>query len=73
MKRVYEERSYGKELVGYDYEGIFIERRIDFDGSKGLYGVERVDYICEELRPVLNFCSFDTLKECKMYIDEYLK
>ena len=35
MKRIYRDYSYGKELVGYDYKGYYIE--IEYE-LRGMYG-----------------------------------
>lgn len=73
MKRIYRElASGGKELLGYDYEGTFIE--LDWIECNSLYNPwRRYGYLVEELRPILGYCWFETLKEAKEYIDKYLK
>lgn len=72
MKRIYKEFSYGKELWGYDYNGTLIEIENEFNGTRGLSGSVKKWYRCNELKINGYASCFDTLKECKEYIDKYL-
>lgn len=73
MKRLYRENSNGtKELIGYDYDGIIID--IDYTDSRSYYNPWRKDgYLVQQLKPILGWCFFETLKEAKEYINKYLK
>lgn len=70
MKRIYDTRSYGKELIGYEYNGyyIYIEETL----TRGSYGNSKKWYHCDNLKEINKASCFDTLKECKEYIDKYL-
>lgn len=65
LKRIYEEFSYGKELVGYEYKGIYIEIENEFKG--GLYGTIKKWY---HITINGEHTCFDKLKECKERIDK---
>lgn len=69
MKKIYKEYSYGKQLEGYDYNGVVI--------SINYYDVTRrgnwhKDYVVPELKEKGLASRFETLKEAKAYIDEKL-
>ena len=68
MKRIYEERSYGKELVGYEYKGYYIEIENEFDGSKTLLGVNHRWYhiVLKDGEK----CCYDKLYEAKQRIEK---
>lgn len=68
MKRVYEVRSYGKELVGYDYKGYYIEIENEFDGSKSLLGTTKKWY--HIILKNGERCCYDRLYEAKERIEK---
>lgn len=73
MKKIYHIESNGnKYLSSYEYNGHSIEIEYEFNGSKGLYGTTKKWYHCEELKTLNKASCFDTLKECKEFIDLYL-
>ena len=68
-ERIYEERSYGKELVGYKCQKAFIEINTYDVTTRGNF---HKDYIVEELNKIGKASRFDTLKEAKQNIEKYL-
>lgn len=73
MKRLYRENSNGtKELTGYDYDGVIIE--LDYKDSRSFYNpYRRYGYLVPQLREILGYWWFETLREAKENIDKYLK
>ena len=67
MKRIYKDFSYGKELIGYDYKGYFIEIEDEFNGSKSLLGTTKKWYYITLKSG--ERCCFDKLYEAKERID----
>ena len=67
MKRIYKEFSYGKELVGYEYKGYFIEIE---EENIGMYGNFKRFYTAT-LKSGNQTGSY-TLKDVKQKIDEEL-
>lgn len=73
MKRIYRENSNGtREVIGYDYEGVMIE--VNYSDSRSYYNPWRKDgYLVPQLKEILGWCYFETLKVAKEYIDKYLR
>lgn len=67
MKRIYKNYSYGKELVGYDYKGYYI------DIEEEVYGIwgQRKKWYKVKLKNGEK-CMSDTLKYLKIKIDNEL-
>lgn len=69
MKRVYEERSYGKELVGYDYKGYLIEIENEYNvTSRNYLGTIKKWYHITLKNG--ERCCFDKLSEAKERLDK---
>lgn len=71
MKRIYKEFSYGKELVGYDYKGYYIEITDELGTRNIMYGSTHKWYevILKNGRKYVS----DRLKEIKEKIDSEVK
>lgn len=68
-KKIYEKRSYGRELIGYKCEKAFIEINTYDVTARGNF---HKDYIVKELNKIGKASRFDTLKEAKESIEKYL-
>lgn len=66
MKRIYKQFSYGKELVGYDYKGYYIEIENE-QRPYSMFGIKK--WYCITLKNGKKCCS-DLLKEVKEMIDK---
>ena len=73
MKRLYQEYANGsKELKGYDYEGVIIE--IDWSECNSYYNPWKRDgYLVPQLKELGKTYWFETLKQAKESINQYLK
>ena len=71
MKRIYEEYSYGKELIGYDYKGYFIEIENEFNVNRNYLGTTKKWY--HIILKSGEKCCYDILREAKERIDEDIK
>lgn len=68
MKRIYQEFSYGKELVGYDYKGYYIEIENEL---RGMYGASKKWY--HIVKKDGQKCCSDRLGEIKEIIESDIK
>lgn len=66
MKKIYE----NGDLVGWNYKGILI--KINYYDIT-YYGNWHKDYIVDKLANIGKASRFETLKECKEYIDKYIE
>ena len=71
-KRIYQEFSYGKELIGYQCEKAFIKIEYEFNGAGSLLGTTKKWYHVEDLKKIGEASCFDTLKEAKECIEKCL-
>ena len=71
MKRIYKEYSYGKKLVGYEYEGYYIDVEDQLGSRNLMYGATHRWYYVK-LKSGKE-CVSDTLKEIKEKIDREIR